>query len=63
MSDLSSSIARECSPFLDGLITRHPQWFKALNDQGRLENHLPPDPVSLESNILEHGLDKGLRSF
>ena len=63
MSDRSSSIARECSPFLDGLITRHPQWFKALNDQGRLENHLPPDPVSLESNILEHGLDKGLRSF
>ncbi len=63
MSEWSSSIARECSPFLDGLITRQPQWFEDLKQQGRLNGLAPPASGELESTIDKHGLDTGLRKF
>lgn len=63
MSEPSSSLARECSPFLDGLIDRQPQWFCDLEKQGRLENAISPAFKDLQASIADHGLDTGLRQF
>lgn len=63
MPESATSLARECSPFLDDLITRHPQWLEQLEDRGRLENTSAPDPLILDSLVEEQDLDAGLRVF
>lgn len=56
-------IAIQCSPFLDQLISRHPDWFAQLGDNGRLENSSPPQAPCLQKLIDSAGLDAGLRQF
>jgi glutamate-ammonia-ligase adenylyltransferase len=56
-------IARECSPFLDSLINRHPDWFDELSGQGRLEQQSPPAEGTLDALISGSGIDTGLRIF
>ena len=63
MPEPATSLARECSPFLDDLITRHPQWLALLEERGRLEKISAPDPSMLDSLVEEKGLDAGLRIF
>ncbi|MFT5140023.1 MAG: glutamate-ammonia-ligase adenylyltransferase [Lysobacterales bacterium] len=63
MSVTDSSLAREYSPFLDELISLHPDWFASLQNEGRLENTSPPDSALLQSGIAESGLDTALRNF
>jgi glutamate-ammonia-ligase adenylyltransferase len=55
--------ARQCSPFLDGLVRQHPDWLAELRDQGRLEGPAGPSAEQLESLIGAEGLDSGLRQF
>jgi len=59
----TTDIARECSPFLEGLIRRHPSWLPELEEQGRLESSSPPDAANLDYLVDESGLDAGLRVF
>lgn len=58
-----ADIARECSPFLDTLINRHPDWMEELSASGRLDSVSPPDVDCLAGQIGEHGLEAGLRLF
>ena len=55
--------ARTCSPFLAGLIDRHPDWLTTLEQEGRLENGPGPSQEVLERGIGDHSLDSGLRQF
>ncbi len=52
-----------CSPFLQGLDDRHPEWRASLQQEGRLDDDIPPAEQTLHDTILEHGLDAGLRRF
>lgn len=52
-----------CSPFLQGLDRRHPDWLPSLAEEGRLDGNRPPEADVLASTIAEHGLDAGLRRF
>ncbi len=63
MDDQSTRLARECSPFLDRLVDRHPGWLTSLNDEGRLAEDRPPSAETLAESILADGLEKGLRDF
>ena len=63
MPEHSSNLARECSPFLNDLITRNPAWLEELDGSGRLVKPSPPDTASLAQSVEEHGLDKSLRVF
>lgn len=63
MSDPNTHIARRCSPFLDALISRHPDWLDALEDQGRLDKCAPPEAPALAALVAQEGLDAGLRIF
>ncbi|HSM68785.1 MAG TPA: hypothetical protein VK830_03650, partial [Xanthomonadales bacterium] len=63
MATSHEDFARQCSPFLDGLIRRHPDWLAELRDQGRLEGPAGPSQEELESLIGAEGLDPGLRQF
>ena len=56
-------IARKCSPFLDALIQRHPDWFEELQGSGRLDKPTPPQAETLDALIDATGLDPGLRAF
>jgi glutamate-ammonia-ligase adenylyltransferase len=55
--------ARVCSPFLAGLIDRHPDWLAGLNREGRLDHGPGPSKETLEQMIGDHNLDAGLRQF
>lgn len=63
MTDAETRFARDCSPFLDRLIDRHPDWLEALEAGDRLTGDSPPDPDALQAGIGDHGLDPGLRRF
>lgn len=52
-----------CSPFLQRLDTRYPEWRTGLQQEGRLDNDVPPDAGTLANTIRERGLDAGLRRF
>ena len=53
----------EFSPFLNQLVTRHPDWLEVLQANGRLENTSPPSAEQLAEDISKHGLDSALRQF
>lgn len=63
MSATPPDIARRASPFLDQLIERHPGWFEALGQAGRLDADAPPRAADAQSAIRNHGLMAGLRHF
>lgn len=52
-----------CSPFLQRLDARYPDWRSSLQQEGRLDRDVPPDAATLKETIGEHGLDAGLRRF
>jgi len=58
-----ADIARDCSPFLQSLTTRHPDWFEQLSSSGRFEAVSAPDPLRLAELITGQGLEAGLRVF
>ena len=60
---LERDIARDCSPFLDRLIERHPRWFEQLQADDRLLRDCPPTRTVLDQEIEDNGLDAGLRRF
>ncbi len=53
----------EFSPFLDQLVTRHPDWLETLQANGRLDNVSPPSARRLAVDIEKSGLDSALRQF
>ena len=53
----------EYSPFLQRLVSSHPEWLDQLRDSGRLERSVPPEAGDLQNLVSQHGLDAGLRSF
>jgi len=63
MTATSSDIARRCSPFLDALVQRHPDWWETLQASGRLEDDHGPQTSDLSTVIGTFGLDAGLRVF
>ena len=63
MSSNSQNPILEFSPFLDQLISRHPDWLEELQASGRLENTSPPDADQLATLIRKEGLDPALRQF
>ena len=63
MSSSSQNHVLEFSPFLNQLVARHPEWFEALKDSGRLDNPVPPDADQLVADIVKAGLDPALRQY
>ena len=55
--------ALKFSPFLNRLVTRHPDWLEELQASGRLEKISPPKADQLAAGIEQHGLDPALRQF
>lgn len=51
------------SPFLNQLVTRHPDWLEELQVSGRLEKNSPPNADRLAAGIEKTGLDPALRQF
>lgn len=51
------------SPFLNQLVSRHPDWLDDLQASGRLDNTSPPSAVLLADNIKVTGIDPALRQF
>jgi len=54
---------RRCSPFIDGLIQRHPDWLESLAAENRLERPGPPRRETLDALVASDELDPGLRNF
>ena len=63
MSSYSENPALEFSPFLNQLVTRHPDWLDELRSGGRLDNFSPPDAGQLATGIDRTSLDTALRQF
>jgi len=63
MHSNSQNPALEFSPFLNQLVTRHPDWLEALQVSGRLENVSSPNSDQLIVCIENTGLDPALRQF
>ena len=63
MSLNSQNRVMEFSPFLNQLVTRHPDWLETLQSGGRLENVSPPSARRLAEDINKRGLDSALRQF
>ena len=55
--------ALEYSPFLQRLVSSHPEWLDGLRASGRLDRHDPPASAVLAAEITDHGVDSGLRRF
>ncbi len=55
--------ALDCSPFLAGLVQRHPDWWAQLEDSGRLRTESAPEQAELATTVTGEGLDPGLRQF
>ena len=53
----------EYSPFLDRLVSRHPDWFEDLQTSGRLDKTAPPIADQLDTCIADNGVDAALRQF
>lgn len=54
---------RFCSPYVGGLIDRHPEWLEQLGASGRLDRASSPNPNRAQEWISVYGLDDGLRAF
>ncbi len=63
MLSASQKTALEFSPFLNQLVTRHPDWLEELLASGRLEKNSPPKANQLAACIEKVGLDPALRQF
>ena len=63
MSSSGQNHVLEYSPFLNQLVSRHPDWLEALQSAGRLDKPSPPDAEQLGNSIVDKGLDAGLRQF
>lgn len=63
MSSSQQNHVLEYSPFLNQLVSRHPDWFEDLQSTGRLDHSVPPDADQLEACIANNGLDAALRQF
>ena len=63
MSSSGQNHVLEYSPFLNQLVSRHPDWLEALQSAGRLDKPSPPDAEQLGNRIVDKGLDAGLRQF
>lgn len=63
MSSNNQRHVLEFSPFLNQLVTHHPDWLEELQVSGRLENTSPPPADQLASGIEKIGLDPALRQF
>lgn len=63
MQSSSQKRVLEFSPFLDQLVTRHPDWLEQLLTSGRLDKNIPPDAEQLAGAIEKTGLDPALRQF
>ena len=63
MPSSSQNHVLEFSPFLNQLVTRHPDWLETLQANGRLENATPPSADELATGIAKTGLDPALRQF
>lgn len=55
--------ALEYSPFLNQLVSRHPDWLEELQDTRRLTSISLPSTIKLSTLIEENGLDPALRQF
>ena len=53
----------EYSPFLNQLVSRHPDWLEELRTTGRLDKPVSPDAQQLAASIVSNGLDSALRQF
>lgn len=58
-----ATFVRQCSPFLDALLERHPDWLISLWESSRLDITAPPRQADLDTRIEQHGLNAGLRRF
>jgi glutamate-ammonia-ligase adenylyltransferase len=63
MHSSSQNPVLEYSPFLNQLVTRHPDWLDDLHVEGRLDNPVPPGADQLAKCIDKDGLDPALRQF
>jgi len=63
MSQNGQNRILEFSPFLNQLVSRHPDWLKELENSGRLENSIPPAMDRLAECVEKVGLDPALRQF
>ena len=63
MLSSSQKVILGFSPFLNQLVTRHPDWLKDLQASGRLEKNSPPNADQLAAGIDKSGLDPALRQF
>jgi len=63
MFSSSQNPALDYSPFLNQLVTRHPDWLKGLQASGRLEKNSPPNAKQLAAGIDKNGLNPALRQF
>jgi len=63
MPSNSQSAAQEFSPFLNQLVTRHPEWLEELKTSDRLEKPDPPIADRLAADIDQFGLNAALRQF
>ena len=63
MSSSQQNHVLEYSPFLNQLVSRHPDWFEDLQSTGRLDHTVPPDAEQLGACIAVNGLDAALRQF
>ncbi|NOR20105.1 MAG: bifunctional [glutamate--ammonia ligase]-adenylyl-L-tyrosine phosphorylase/[glutamate--ammonia-ligase] adenylyltransferase [Xanthomonadales bacterium] len=63
MPVIKQNPAQKFSPFLNQLITRHPDWLEQLLASGRLESISQPAAEQLEAFIKKLGLDPALRQF
>ena len=63
MPGTPTATARENSPFLDRLISRHPEWLETLGASGRLEGDMPPQRSEALTLVSQAELDAGLRIF
>jgi len=63
MSSKSQDTILEFSPFLNQLVSRHPDWLEELQLSGRLDKTSPPGADQLAALIQQTGLDSALRQF
>ena len=63
MHSSKQNLALEFSPFLNQLVTRHPDWMEELQASGRLDKPGPPGSDQLAAVIEKNGLNPALRQF
>lgn len=63
MSKTNQNRVLELSPFLNRLVSLHPDWLEELRASGRLEKTSHPDAAVLATLVQQAGLDPALRQF